>query len=521
MSSNAETLWTSQTNGRRLSREILEADVWSDVMLEEAGVPIVDVPIVSVGGGFGSFVFVDYLRVAGVPADSIRVLSATAHPWERYQYLLNAAQIPDNDRLRSESQSTPDNAWGYPSYAFREAAGGKSLSKMLSPLWHVLTEPVLSDYFTPKAEQIFHGLQREADRIGWWNTVDRGLVHVARRREGGGYFTVLTPPDGNLAAEVVYRSRYVHVAVGYPGLGYLQDLQDYRSNHGDFVRVVQAYEPHEHVYEALKNKPGTVLVRGNGITASRVLQRLIDDRDEYGARTTIDHLFRTYTAEPQGADPFFRRPASNGWKYQGFNVPKASWGGQLKVQLERANEAERRNLYEILGGTTTAYRRLWQDQLLRGRRDGWYRSVEGEIREMVPEDNRVHLRISTPDGQLELPVDFVIDATGLEADIRKHRLLADLLDHSEVGTNILGRLEVTKSFELSGARNGDGRMYAVGAATFGGPYAGVDTFLGLQYSALMIADDLARAGFCKRIGSIRSIRQWWRWMFNRPIKDKL
>jgi hypothetical protein len=34
-----------------------------------------------VGGGLGSFVFADYLRLAGVPAPSIRVLSAMTHPW--------------------------------------------------------------------------------------------------------------------------------------------------------------------------------------------------------------------------------------------------------------------------------------------------------------------------------------------------------------------------------------------------------------------------------------------------------
>ena len=36
-------------------------------MLARAGIPVVDVPFVSVGGGIGSFVTVDYLRICGVP----------------------------------------------------------------------------------------------------------------------------------------------------------------------------------------------------------------------------------------------------------------------------------------------------------------------------------------------------------------------------------------------------------------------------------------------------------------------
>ncbi len=60
-------------------------------------------------------------------------------------------------------------------------------------------------------------------------------------------------------------------------------------------------------------------------------------------------------------------------------------------------------------------------------------------------------------------------------------------------------------------------MYAVGSTTLGGYYAGVDSFLGLQYAALQVADDMARQGFCKRIGPVRSISQWWKWARGRQI----
>ena len=37
-----------------------------------AGIPVIDVPFVTVGGGIGSFVTLDYLRIAGVRKASIR-----------------------------------------------------------------------------------------------------------------------------------------------------------------------------------------------------------------------------------------------------------------------------------------------------------------------------------------------------------------------------------------------------------------------------------------------------------------
>jgi len=51
--------------------------------------------------------------------------------------------------------------------------------------------------------------------------------------------------------------------------------------------------------------------------------------------------------------------------------------------------------------------------------------------------------------------------------------------------------------------------------TLGGYYAGVDSFLGLQYAALRIADDLAANGLGRRIGPLRSTSQWLKWMRNK------
>lgn len=503
-----------------LTEEMLEQPMWTDQMLASAGIPVVDVPFVSLGGGMGSFVMVDYLRISGVPKENIRVLSAIDKPWSTYQHLTTVSQIPPGERLRSDSGSCPDNIWGFPSYAVREAFGNlPNPVKFLDPLWNVLTEPILCNYFTPKAGQVFSGMQTEADRIGWWSMVSKGQIRMSRKRHGGGYFSILTPPEGTSETKrVAYRSTFVHVAIGYPGLRYLPDLQEYRQKHQDYTRAVNAYEPHEHVYQELIRRPGTVVVRGGGIAASRILQRLIDDRDNHGAKTQIAHLFRTYVKGSHGPSIFMRRPGSYGWAYQGFNWPKAGWGGQHKARLEKMTDEERIEWFKVLGGTTTPKRKLWMKQLERGRNEGFYKTYVGKVTEVVPgPDDTVLTRIQTDDGNLEIPAHFIIDCTGLEADIREHRVLADLLDYAGAKKNILGKLHVNQKFEIEGARNENGRMYAVGSATLGSYYTVVDSFLGLQAAGLAVLDELAKQGFCKKIGPVRSISQWWKWVLNRKL----
>jgi hypothetical protein len=505
--------------GGDLTDELLATDYWSDEMVAAAGIPVRDSEFVSVGGGIGSFVTVDYLRICGVAPERIKVLTQLDYPWQTYEYLTRVSQIPAQERLRSDSASRPDCIWGFPSYAFSEAFRAKSLKGFIAPLYQVLTEPIFTDYYTPKAGHVFTMLKRESARIDYDRVVERGLVRMVRRRSGGGYFTILTPPAGESPTKrIAYRSRFVHIAVGYPGLKFLPDLQDYRQRYDDYQHVLNAYEPHENMYQELQHRKCTVVLRGGGIVASRVLQRLIDDRDNNGAETTIIHLFRTYITGSHGPSVFMRRKGGDGWAYQGFNYPKAVWGGQLKSRMRRLEGEDRAVLYKTIGGTNTPKRKLWQQQLARGRKEGWYRTMTGEVDSVVPrEPHGTITRIKTSEGLLEIEADYIIDGTGLEAGIEEHRLLADLLEHGGAGRNPIGRLDVDRSFEVIGTRNNEGRMYASGASTLGGYFPGVDTFLGLQIAAQEIADDLIGQGFGKRLGPLRSTRQWLRWARNKSI----
>lgn len=499
-----------------LTPELIGTPEWTDEMVAAAGIPIHDIPFLTVGGGIGSFVMLDYLRIYGVPVSRMRVVSNIDHPWQTYEFLARCSQISRSERIRSDSSSRPDNIWGFPSYALEEAWRERKPSY----LWQVLTEPIINDYWTPRAGTVFTGLEREADRIGYWDMLVKGQARMVRKRAGGGYFTVVTPPEGAAPTKrIVYRSRFVHIAVGYPGLKFLPELQEFRQKYGDYQRVVNAYEPHEHVYESLKIRPGTVMIRGGGVVASRVLQRLFDDRERFELQTRVIHIFRTFVTGPHGPHIWARRKGGHGWAYQGFNYPKSVWGGQLKARMRKLEGEERARKYEEMGGTSTPYRRHWQRQLRAGRNGGYYHAVQGVVEKVEPgPGGRLVSFVRSDDGTIRQPVtDYIIDCTGLEADIAEHRILADLLQYGGACRNPLGRLEVERTFEVKGTASGDGALYASGSATLGGYFPGVDTFLGLQIAAQEIADDLARRGFCRRMGPLRSTTQWFKWVRNTPV----
>lgn len=502
------------STGGDIDTLLIETSVWTDEMVADADITIIDVPFVTVGGGLGSLGMVEYLRVAGVSATDIRILGAADMPQANFRYLAENSQITEQDPLRSPSDVTMDNLWGWPGYAVRQAVSERSLKS----LWTVLTEPVLSEPFNPRAVHLYRSIEREARRLRWETMLVQGHVRTVRRRVGGGYFVVLAPLAGTTPpTPVAYRATYVHLAVGYPSLHFLPDLREYRLRFHDYSGVVNAYERHEHVYERLNMAGGTVIVRGAGIVCSRIVQRLIDDHDIHGRQVRIIHVVRPCEDLPSRSR-LSHRDRANGFTYQDFVYAKAAMGGQHKGTLQRLEGQARAGFIKTIGGSTTPKRRRWQRQLNRARQEGWYRTVSGEVRDIAPgPDGALCVRIALPDHTvLEVSAEHIIDATGLACDIGDSPVLTDLFTHMDAEMNGVGRLEVRPTFEVRGARSEPGRLYASGAATLGGPYAPVDSFIGTQYAALRICDDLAELGFGKRIGAGRSISQWWRWVRRMP-----
>jgi hypothetical protein len=289
---------------------------------------------------------------------------------------------------------------------------------------------------------------------------------------------------------------------------------------------VNAYEHHQHIYDYLEQSGGTVIIRGRGIVASRILQRLYEARSK-NSQIQILHLMRSPKAQGNQFQQA-KRTIENHFEFQPFNWPKSCWGGDLRQQLETANPQERLQLLEQWGGTTTANRKDWRNIINQGLRQGWYRITFGTVERVEPTSvgrTLTTIREHGLNANLQLEADFIIDATGLEAKVNTNPLLKDLVVHYNLPLNALGRLSVANDFELVEMRNSNitnqalsGRIYATGAITLGGPYAAVDSFLGLQYAALISLESLVSisAPGLNKLKGWRSLFQWFKWVNNQP-----
>lgn len=484
--------------------------------LHATGLPVDESDYLAIGAGLGSFFWANLLRISGVHPDKIVALGLEGQPYARYKRLCLNSQIPLHERLRSNSDSCPDNIWGWPSYALREAWHDFTKGEMKSAfkyLWQVFAEPTFAETYTPRAGNVFDSIDREAKRIGWNQIYRYGRVRVIRKTDDGRYCVAYSRGPGNYAFLV---TRYLHLATGYPAIQFLPDLQTYREKYQDFKSVVNAYEAHDHVYEQLEQRGGTVLIRGRGIVASRIIQRIYEARKR-NQNIAVLHLMRS--PKPQG-NKFqnTQRLVKNHYEFQPFNWPKACWGGELRAMLEKASPDERKSLLADWGGTTTADRHDWQQITAQGISEGWYQITFGEVLDVERDaQNRTITRIREQSfGEMKLLADFIVDATGLDAKVDANPLIADLVKHYNLPVNHLGRLAVANNFELVEMRSDKGQMYAAGAITLGGPYAAVDSFLGLQYAALVAVDGLAaaRAPGVQRLNVVSSFGQWLKWVLN-------
>lgn len=504
----------------------------------------------ALGGGIGSFVWVDHLRIFGVPAKSICVLGSYdwnpdnpndyPRPYGNYRRLSQNAQIRDHARLRSNSNSTPDNIWGFPGYASRET--WRDLKRLrIGGFRHILKvfgEPTLAESYRPRSEDVFRAIDREAARIGWPKLCLDCRILALRKTSDGRYCVAFRMKEGHAtdgSRDRVMVGKFVHLATGYPAYRTEKDVFDFNVQYLDENRVFKAYDSHDWVYRWLEQSPAPAIVvlRGRGIVASQILQRLAAARVQ-NEKIQVIHQMRTAVGALEGSRySRAKRAVSNNTEVQAFDWPKSCWGGELRSELERATPEKRSLILARLGGTTTADRRDWRRIVKEGQRKGWYRVAIGRLdikglSEKGPA-GKVIMEYSGPDSNLprEMKVDYVIDCIGLVGDITGSDFLKDLIetysiqrnrDFNQKDTVALRGIAVTPDFEVASLRHDGGYVYAAGQIVDHGPHAAVDSFLGLQFAALRSVDHLGTiaAPNISRFGFLKSFRQWLRWCFNRP-----
>jgi pSer/pThr/pTyr-binding forkhead associated (FHA) protein len=515
--------------------DILGTPTVSVASLKASGLLLGEWEYVALGGGIGSFVWVDHLRIYGVPEAAIRVIGINPVCYANYERYCKNSQIPAHERLRSNSISAPDNIWGFPGYASRETV--KDLARFrlggLKHIFQVFGEPALAISYTPQAGDVFRSLDKEADRIGWKRMFIKGRVLRIRMTDDGRYaiaWRTDAGDEGRGRRDNIVIASHVHIATGYPATNFTRELQTFRTTHtADKDRVINAYEEHEALYADIEasSRPVNVMVNGRGIVASRILQRLTAARAR-NPQIKIVHQMRTRLADGVGSRwGRAKRWAYNDVEHQPFNWPKSCWGGTLRGEIERATPERRTEIFSKLGGTTTAVRGDWLAIPKVGTKEGWYRKAFGTISKLTPNgsgaNRRIEVVLKTGEGQTEtLQANYIIDCTGLIANVGESPFLDDMiktygLDRNRISGNggeqrVTG-ISVSNDFDIPGMRTQSGRVYAAGTITQNGPYAAFDSFLGLQYAALRSVDNLGAIGGrdVGRLGAFSSFRQWLRW----------
>jgi pSer/pThr/pTyr-binding forkhead associated (FHA) protein len=484
--------------------------------LEGTGLAIEVVDYAAIGGGFGSFAWVDLLRIAGVRREQIAVLSPEKSVYGRYHQLCLNANVSGRERLRSSTEACPDNIWGFPGYGTREAMQKLARGQFVQGIktfWQLLAEPMLDNSYGPTDEQVLRSVDREAARIGWKGMLRYALVQSVRKTSDGRYAILFNQGD----QFAIVLATYVHLATGYPAVEFLPDLQDYRQKTKDFKQVVNAYENHDGIYEHLANKGGTVVLRGSGIIACRILQRIYQvRRANLEQEINVIHIWPE--AKTQGQQyGVTQRSVQHNYEFQALEWPKACWGGSYKMLLEATTPEQQAQLLTTWEGATIPQRRDWLKVLSGGIGKGWYRMVTGTVQSVSPNLAGSGLSLRLDNAAAPLKADYAIDATGLAGTVMDSPLLCDLVQQYQLPLNSRGQFVINSEFGLAQMTNDRGRLYVAGSITAGGHYGPVDSFLGLQYSALSAVCDLTDndAPGLNPLQGLRSAMQWLRWLLNR------
>lgn len=475
----------------------------SDEQLAAQRIPVSRVRLATIGGGLGSFALVDRLRIAGLPADDIAVISAHQAPGAAFFARCTALGLDDDSRLRSESAARIDNLWGFPGYAGHEARRTRSPR----PLLDLLLEGASGGY-RPSVGLVRDSLDREAARIGWHDMTTGAPADYLFKRDGGGYFAI-SHDSGQLTA---IHCDHVHVALGAPGARVTPEVAAYRAEFPDSTRLTTAYDDNDAALGTLAKRGGDVIVRGAGEAALLLLERLVAARARHGRDLHIWHVTRSWPDGSAGG----RGPL--GFRHQALDFPRSAYAGSLRDELAALDDDDRAETIEQLAAPSVRPRHRGPDPLEVARDEGWYDAVVGEVETLSEKDGRISAAVRLQNGKrMSVTGDHFFDAVGLETDAGAHPLVADLLAFSPVSTHRLGGLRVDERWVVEGGGSGDGLMFATGATARGAHLGPADSFLGLQQAALAIADTLAEAGVGAPLTPLRSARGWFHWIGGRSL----
>ncbi|MCA9385656.1 hypothetical protein KC717_03335, partial [Candidatus Dojkabacteria bacterium] len=442
----------------------------------------------------------------------IAVISPYKHPYETFKQRCENSHIDKDTRLRSDAGATPDNIWGVPSYAVRESWSNLKRLKLggfFSPLFKVFTESYISEPFTPKSGQVFESITHEAKRIGWNSMLFEGMAQTIHPLENGGYEIQVLQNKRKFKIQC----EYLHLGIGYSKLNKTDEQLSFEKHHPNLDIYKNVYEDHSHILNHLKHNGGTIIIRGRGIAASMLLQKLYElcmQRDDI----RILHLLRHHTHPSMINNK--ERSLEHEWEYQHYNFPKSCFGGEYKINLEGMPGHE--SYIPILGGTTSADRTSWKHIVEEGLDKGFYSYVVGSVQSFSYKNQRVSIEI-TQDNDISCMVsaDFMIDATGLSRNLRTNELFEELINTNHVSLTRFDTLQTNSSFCVLNPNGKDINLFASGVVALGNTFAPVDSFSGMTYAGLKITEFLCtKLERPHNLSGLGSLLEWSNWILHKP-----
>jgi hypothetical protein len=411
-----------------------------------------DSTIAVVGDGFGSLIVYSTAIYLGFSPKEVTVYGPSDNPVGTYQqYAYNLGQTV----LRSESESHFLPA-DWPTFAQMNAFARRSPA--------VLFRSIRRKY-NPGVPEILTEAGIVAQRTGWENARYTHRVGWIQREGGDSPHFVLYDEEANF----IGRSRHVMLAPGHGPLSFPPVLAKARNDPSLADRVVQSYEPKEY------SAGGRYVIIGSGIASINEWANAID------AGAKVLALQRNPTPDEQD-----------------LNVPRCLFEARGIDAFQGLSFEQRIDFLGTVLRGTAPKRREWLGRIERGRAEGRFDAVVGEIDQVEPGSAGLRVHISNRHGEDPgwLDVTGVVAGTGFSKSALTIPLLRRLVEHYNLHVED-GRIRLQTNCGIPGLDLPESRLCMMGLiANSVVPHG--DTIAGLKYIGRRFVSDCARAEHLRR-----------------------
>ena len=407
-----------------------------------------DVTIGVIGDGFGALLVYTTAIYLGFKPEQIGIFGEGTNPVATYQqFAWNLGQTV----LRSESESHFLPA-DWPTFGQIDAYARRDPSPLLRSA---------ERKFNPGVPDILTEAGIVARRLGYAQRVLGGRkVGWAVREPGPPAHFTLYDEESN----VLGRAKHAMIAIGHGPLAFPGIYGEARKDPRMAERVVQAYEPKQYF------QGGRYVVVGTGIASVNEWANCLD------AGASCIALRRN----PQPED-------------QDLNVPRCLFDGSGIDEFQKLSFDERVDfLAKSLKGTSPK-RRGWGEKITRGRDQGRFEEVVGNVTSIEPGPAGLKVRLKLHDGSDpgELHVTGIVCGTGFVKSALALPLVRRLVQAYDVPIQH-DRIRIKTNCGVPPLDREDSRLCAMGLSANTVVPNG-DTIAGLKYIARRFVGDCARA----------------------------